>query len=160
MVLLDGSAPVPPPSNPPAAWDPHWNINLNPQNGSSILGPRSPAARAQADAVAPVWRADTMAFSPARTDPAQPTSSAPMPHEQVQSAEAFRPRGPVEEPAPLPLLPVVGLNRVFDGIMSCFGPPGQWFCTTAGRNLLGFVGLVLLGGSIAWGTAEWFGWPR
>src|SRR5437868_12002757 len=42
MVLLDGSAPVQPPSSPPAAWDPHWNINLNPQNGSSILGPRSP----------------------------------------------------------------------------------------------------------------------
>jgi hypothetical protein len=69
-------------------------------------------------------------------------------------------RGPVEEPAPLPLLPFVGLNRVFDGVMSCFGPLGQWFCTSAGRNLLGFVGLVLLGGGIAWGAAEVFGWPR
>src|SRR5438445_9187812 len=42
LVLLDGSGPVQPPPTPPAAWDPHWNINLNPQEGSSILGPRSP----------------------------------------------------------------------------------------------------------------------
>jgi hypothetical protein len=69
-------------------------------------------------------------------------------------------RDPVEQPAPLPLLPFVGLNRVFDGVMSCFGPLGQWFCTSAGRNLLGFVGLVLLGGGIAWGAVEVFGWPR
>src|SRR6188768_2856771 len=36
MMLLDGSAPVSPPSGPPPAWDPQWNINLNPQQGSSV----------------------------------------------------------------------------------------------------------------------------
>jgi hypothetical protein len=163
MVLLDGSAPVPPPTTPPpAAWDPHWNINLNPQQGSSILGPRSPAAagqRSQSETPPPVWRAETVSFPQDRSEPVpQPPLSAPaVRHEPFAPPPSERLRS---EPTPAPLLPLVGINRLFDALLLCLGPPGQWFCTSAGRNLLGYAGLALLAGSVVWGAAGWFGWPR
>jgi hypothetical protein len=160
MLLLDGSAPVPTPqSAPPAAWDPHWNINLNPQQGSSVLGPRSPAAqRTQSDALPPVWRAETVAFAPARQEPApQPPLSSSNAAAPIARPEPIR--QPTPEPTPLSLWPVVAVNRVFDALMLCFGPPGQWFCTAAGRTLLGYTGMALLATSIAL-AAGWIGWPR
>jgi hypothetical protein len=161
MFLLDGSAPVTPPQTPPAAWDPHWNINLNPQQGSSILGPRSPAAtaqRQQPENAPPIWRAETVAFAPSQNSPVpQPPLSAPMaPAVRRSNGDAApREKTPDEGPAPLPLVPLIALNRTFDAVMHCFGPPGQWFCTSAGRNLLGLAGLALLVAS-----AGWFGWSR
>jgi hypothetical protein len=174
MVLLDGSAPVAPPQSPPAAWDPHWNINLNPQQGSSILGPRSPAAgdprmasqRLQPETAPPVWRAETVAFAPPQSEPTpQPPLSTP-PAATTTPIHRYTPVPtapaclPTEEPTPVLLAPVAGLNRAFDAVMLCLGPPGQWLCTSAGRNLLGYAGLALLFGSAAWGMAGWFGWPR
>jgi hypothetical protein len=162
MMLLDGSAPVAPPQSPPPAWDPHWNINLNPQQGSSILGPRSPAAqRSQSDPPPPVWRAETIAFVPARSEPTpQPpmtTAGALLARVEATSASPFLP--PTEEPVAMSFSPLIALNRAFDAIMLCFGPVGQLFCTSAGRNLLGMTGLALLIGGAAWGAAGWFGWP-
>jgi hypothetical protein len=162
LVLLDGSAPVPTPqSPPPATWDAHWNINLNPQQGSSILGPRSPAAAVQP----PVFRAETVAFVPSRPEPVpQPPMSMPTPPSDgpvVRTEPLHSPprRSPVEAPAPLPLLPFVALNRAFDAVMLCLGTPGQWFCTSAGRNMLGYAGLGVLFASVAL-AAGWVGWPR
>jgi hypothetical protein len=65
-----------------------------------------------------------------------------------------------EPPAPAPLFPVVAINRVFDTVLLCFGPPGQWFCTSAGRNLLGYTGLALVAGSAVWAAVTCYGWPR
>jgi hypothetical protein len=160
MMLLDGSAPVRPPQTPPANWDPHWNINLNPQQGSSILGPRSPAAQPpQPQTAPPVWRAETVAYAPSQPEPTpQPPLSTPVAQFEARPAPRAQPQ--VEDPTPIPLAPLVGLNRAFDAVMICFGPPGQWFCTTAGRNLLGYAGLALLLGSAAWTATGWFGWPR
>jgi hypothetical protein len=169
MMLLDGSAPVTPPQTPPATWDPHWNINLNPQQGSSILGSRSPAAgdprmasqRLQPEIAPPVWRAETVAFAPTDLEPTpQPPlsapSMAPIPTERfVRSSSP-----PIAERTPIHQAPLVALNRVFDAVMLCLGPAGQWFCTSAGRNLIGYTGLILLFGSAAWGAAGWFGWPH
>ncbi len=174
MVLLDGSAPVAPPQTPPATWDPHWNINLNPQQGSSILGSRSPAAsdpriasqRVQPEAGPPIWRAETVAFAPPAPEPApqpplsaQATTAGP-PIQRYTPSPVPQATAPIEEPMPMPFLPLVVLNRAFDAVMHCFGPAGQWFCTSAGRSLLGYTGLVLLFGSAAWGAAGWFGWPH
>src|SRR5215207_8984739 len=82
MMLLDGSAPVAQPQSPPASWDPHWNINLNPQQGSSVFGPRAAAAQraAVAEPAAPIWRAETIAFPPRDATPApQPRMAPPQP---------------------------------------------------------------------------------
>jgi hypothetical protein len=174
MMLLDGSAPVVPPQSPPATWDPHWNINLNPQQGSSILGSRSPAAsdprlasqRLQPEASPPVWRAETVAFAPSHSEPTpQPPLSAPAqavgpPIHRFTAPSMSPTHQPIEEPTSMPLLPLVSLNRAFDAVMHCFGPLGQWFCTSTGRNVLGYAGLALLFASAAWGAAGWFGWPR
>jgi hypothetical protein len=161
MVLLDGSAPVAPPQTPPATWDPHWNINLNPQQGSSILGSRSPAAtaqRLQPEASPPIFRAETVAFGQNRGEPVpQPPMSAPKqsPVPTARYDSALQSRTPVEEPAALPMIPLIALNRAFDAVMLCFGPLGQWFCTSAGRNFLGLAGLAML-----LAGAGWIGWSR
>src|SRR5437764_595243 len=64
MRLLDGSAPVAPPTAPPASRDPHWNINLNPQQGSSVFnrGPVTGPPPAAPEPPPPIWRAETVAF--------------------------------------------------------------------------------------------------
>src|SRR5581483_8532132 len=60
MVLLADSGPVQPPAEAP---EPDWAINLNPRDGSSVLGPRSPAAVVERVVAAPAaWRAQTVAY--------------------------------------------------------------------------------------------------
>jgi hypothetical protein len=39
------------------------------------------------------------------------------------------------------------------------GPVGQWFCTSAGRNLLGYAGLGVLFASVAM-AAGLVSWPH
>jgi hypothetical protein len=169
MVLLADSSPVQPPDEPPPSFEQSWAINLNPQQGSSILGSRSPAAGAlrppgpeAAPARPPVWRAETVTYAhPAGEAPVvppprpqvPPTAPEPRPA-PAQSAIDFRPA----EPAPLVLLPIVWLNRAFDRTALGFGPPGRWLRSPGGRNLLGASGLLMLAGSVAWGVLDWIGW--
>jgi hypothetical protein len=158
MRLLDGSAPVPPPTAAPAGWDQHWNINLNPQQGSSVFNRNTAAApRAVAPEPAPpVWRAETVAFP----EPAAAAAPPPQPDgTPIPTPTAHRPRPMAAEPPSLVLMPVVALNRIFDGIVVHFGPPGEWLCTRAGRTVLGLAGLAMSAGSAAWVAAGWFGWP-
>src|SRR5262245_2388025 len=50
MRLLTESGPVPPPAEPErVGYERAFTINLNPQHGSSVLGPRSPARWMDAD---------------------------------------------------------------------------------------------------------------
>src|SRR5205823_11887025 len=83
MMLLSDSGPVQPPSTPePPRWDPSWGINLNPQNGSSILGARSPAAAptrapAEPSTPPPVWRSEAVGYSVPATPPASPRPAPP-----------------------------------------------------------------------------------
>jgi hypothetical protein len=55
-------------------------------------------------------------------------------------------------------LPLVGMNRVFDGTTWLLGPLGRWLRAPAGRTLLGWLGLLLLAGALAWGILDWVGW--
>jgi hypothetical protein len=164
MMLLDGSAPIPTPQTAPASWDPHWNINLNPQQGSSVFGPRGGTTQrtATADAAAPVWRAETVAVAPPQSEPTpQPPMSAPeyRPESRTAVVASF-PRSSVAEPPSIALAPVIAINRMFDAAVIWLGPPGEFLCTRAGRGLLGLGGLALFGGSVAWAAAGWFGWPH
>jgi hypothetical protein len=180
MVLLDGSAPVTPPEEPPAALENGWTINLNPQQGSSILGPRSPAAGAFRPPVdeaappprAPVWRAETVTYVPTSGPPAtpvpfqvQPIPAADAPRTSVDLTSAsvssslprpaFRPTAP--PPTPL-LLPLVWVNGLFDRVVIAFGPPGRWLRSPSGRTALGVSGLLMLAGGVAWGVLALIGW--
>lgn len=158
MRLLDGSAPVAPPTAPPASWDPHWNINLNPQQGSSVFsrGPVAAPPPAPPEPAAPVWRAETVAYpQPAAARPPQPTVTPPAP-----MPAPVMPLPTAADSPSLLLMPLVALNRVFDGLVIQFGPPGEWLCTRAGRTVLGLAGFAMMAGSAAWAAAGWFGWPR
>jgi hypothetical protein len=157
MALLRSSGPAESPSPPSEPWDPGWNINLNPQQGSSILGPRSPAAavrppNAESAPAESVRRPETATVVRPESRPEQPVATpAPTP------LPAFVSRS-VGPPAPLVLQPLVWVNRRFDAIITSFGPAGCWLRSPAGRNLLGVSGLLMLLGGLAWGALDFFGW--
>ena len=52
------------------------------------------------------------------------------------------------------LLPLVWVNQVFDVGSYLLGPSGRWWRRPAGRTLLGWLGLVLLLGAVAWVAVE------
>jgi hypothetical protein len=79
------------------------------------------------------------------------------PPEPPQQRPVFVPR-PAEPPVPVLLLPLVGVNRLFDGFVLFFGPFGRALRSPAGRNLLGYSGLLMLLGGLAWGALDYFGW--
>jgi hypothetical protein len=169
MMLLTDSGPVQPPSTPePPRWDPSWGINLNPQNGSSILGARSPAAsppRAPEPTPAPApptWRSETVGYSLPET-PADPPRSDP-PAGSVVAVDIpepeFRPRmTPRPEPPPLFAIPFVALDQLFDTIVSLV-PLGSLFSTRIGKHCVGAAGIVMLIGGVSWGVLDFFGWTR
>jgi hypothetical protein len=56
------------------------------------------------------------------------------------------------------LIPLVGVNRAFDGASLWLGPPGRWLRGSWGRGILGGAGLILLAAAVAWGVLDWLGW--
>ena len=60
-------------------------------------------------------------------------------------------------PPPAWLWPVVGINRLYDGVMGSLGRPGKFFMST-GRAWLGWIGLVMLAAALAWGILDWITW--
>lgn len=167
MMLLADSGPVPQPKTVEhARWDPSWGINLNPQNGSSILGARSPAASVQArampaEAPSQVWRSEPVSYAAAAPELARaaPTPE-PAPPIIAMPEPAFRSR-PSTRPAPPSLLaaPFAAMNGAFDAIVSIV-PLGALLATRPGKNLVGFAGILMFLGGLAWGAIEYFGWPR
>src|SRR5206468_2160558 len=101
---------------PPASWDPHWNINLNPQQGSSVFNRSAIAApppAAPEPPQPPIWRAETVAFpQPEAARPAQPAVAPPPP--MPAPAALLSPRPITTEGPSLMLMPFVAMNRVFD----------------------------------------------
>ncbi len=181
MILLTDPEPAAEPQATTQAWDPSWSINLNPLHGSSVLGPRSPAAAASRpirEAAAPpqpTWRAEpvTPAAAPVPRPQPQPLPApqvdhhmapavaagpAPAPQPTFSARSLLRPAP--EPPPPALLLPLVAVNRLFDGLVTPFGALGIWLRGPAGRDLLGYAGLLLLAGSAAWGVLDWIGWTR
>jgi hypothetical protein len=166
MTLLNDSGPVPQPKTvEQARWDPSWGINLNPQNGSSILGSRSPAASVHtqtipAESPSRAWRSEPVieaaptaeSLHPATPDPAPPIIAMPEP--------PFRPRPSSRRPPPSFLAaPFETLNRTFDAVVGIV-PFGSSLTTPLGKNLVGFAGILMLLVGFAWGALEYFGWPH
>jgi hypothetical protein len=49
-------------------------------------------------------------------------------------------------------------NRAFDRCTARLGHPGRWLQGRGGRRVLGWLGIGLLLGSVAWGLGNWFDW--
>lgn len=165
MTLLPASDPVPPPNTPePPRWDPNWSINLNPQNGSSILGERSPAAAAFRP---PMVTAPTTFIPPEpvvypMTTPIQPAMpAAPEPPSVISFPEPPSYGRSPSRPSPLPILawPFVAIDRIFDTLASLF-PFGTLLSTRLGKNFIGLLGIAMILGGVAWGVLDFLGWSR
>lgn len=162
MTLLNTSDPVSPPNTPePSRWDPNWAINLNPQNGSSILGDRSPAAAtyrppSAASPVAvsrPEPAAFTMPDAPPATPPQDPPAVLSFPE------PPFRPRAGRSAPLPPIAWPFAALDSLFDAVAGLF-PFGSLLTTRLGKNFVGLVGIAMSIGGLAWGALVFLGWSR
>ena len=123
--------PTPPPSKPAGGW----SIDLNPKQGSSVLGDRSPLAEP--------------ARKPEPVEP-PPTDIGP-PLKVSMIAASVEPKAR-RSPA-LPIRTLVAINRGFDTFATAMGPTGSLFAGPL-RNVLGVGGLAMLAGSLAW-TAGW-----
>ena len=60
-------------------------------------------------------------------------------------------------PPPMWLWPVVGVNRIYDGLMGGLGRPGRAVGSKL-RPLLGWIGLLMLAAALAWGILDWLHW--
>jgi hypothetical protein len=95
--------------------------------------------------------------------PAPPAAREPVP--RPAPAEAL-PEAPPRRPLPNRPPPIPGWwvrsllwsNHTFDQCTSWLGPPGRWLQGTAGRLLLGWLGIMLFLAAVAWALANGFDW--
>jgi hypothetical protein len=166
MMLLSDSGPVPTPATPePPRWDPSWGINLNPQNGSSILGARSPTATssrvAEATPAPEVWRSETVGYSIPEPAPETPVTAPigfvgtiDIPEPEFRPSTTPRPG-----PPPLLAIPFAALDQLFDAIASLI-PLGSLLTTRIGKHCVGAAGIVMLMVGLTWGVLDFFGWTH
>jgi len=125
---------------PPAAPAPKkgWAIDLNPREGSSVLGEHSPLAGAD--------RSSTKAALSLTTLPTP--VSEPLPRPSPRSAARV----------PMWVRPLAAISGRFERLMLDFGFLGRIVVSPAGRGLMGYAGLAMLAASAAWGVLAWVGW--
>ena len=72
------------------------------------------------------------------------------------------PKTAIDFPVPWTWWPIIGFNRLVEVLLYCFGPLGAAFTKPLGRNLIGWLGVLMILGAIAWGIADWLGvdWTR
>ncbi len=56
------------------------------------------------------------------------------------------------------LWPLVWINIAFDGLTFLLGPLGRWLRGPTGRPLIGWIGVLLFAGALAWALFDWMGW--
>ena len=54
--------------------------------------------------------------------------------------------------------PLVWINIAFDGLTVLLGPLGRWLRGPTGRAMIGWIGVLLLAGAMAWALFDWMGW--
>lgn len=138
----DSPAVAPAATTPSAEAARGWSIDLNPKEGSSVLGDRSPLASDRPVPAAPV------------IDP-KPMISVPL---RVNTVADVRSPAHREPEVPFLLMPCAAVTHAFDGVMSMFGPLGRLTASTPIRQLMGLAGLSMLGGGLTWGYLIWAGW--
>jgi hypothetical protein len=149
---------VPPPS-PPAPGEPvvrEWRVDWTP--------PPAPAGPSVVAWGAPVPLA-TAADLPPRFDPTPaPVYAVPAPAElpyAVPYVSGQPPSSTVQPPVGLPIQLLIALNGVFNVLTYLLGPVGTWL-RGAGRNTLGWLGILMLLAAAGWAVGQWYGidWPR
>jgi hypothetical protein len=84
---------------------------------------------------------------------------APLPRSEPAPVAVRLPELIRRPPPPLVLWPLVGVNRVFDRVVSPLGFFGRWFRGRWGRTFLGWVGLLCLAAAAVLLLLDWIGWP-
>lgn len=170
MLASDDPPPAapPPPPRPPAPvlnTTPNrpdyqtWVIDLNPRDGSSVLGNRggvalTPPPRAtptgptpeEVSAVGLAWAAQPLPAVP--VEPVSPPQPLPVP---------LPPMPP--PPLPLALWPWAAVTFLYDGPTYLLGPLGRPLRGPVCKNLLGASGVAMMLLAVAWSALEWYGWP-
>jgi hypothetical protein len=89
-----------------------------------------------------------------------PKSPAPAPPKPATAPQLAPPPSP---PLPTPHAPAWGsgwvhaLNRRYDRATDWLGPLGRWLRGRQGRNLLGWLGLVMLAAAVGWALVQFLG---
>ena len=143
--------PLPPSwlADPPTPMPAPALAQLAPTEPPPTLKFEPPAAPASVPKVAPV---PVPMPAPKQEAPAPSVPKvAPVPAQKVAPAPAPKPVTPAPlppasgaPPVPLPAIPFVALNGLFDGICEMFGPPGRLFRSGFFKNLYGLTGLALI----------------
>ncbi len=63
----------------------------------------------------------------------------------------------MEQRLPFYLWPFGLVDRSLGGMLASFGLPGRWLGQGGGKILIGWAGLLMLGGAAAWGAMDYFG---
>lgn len=64
----------------------------------------------------------------------------------------------LSSPRPGSPRPFLWLNLTYDVLTYLLGPLGRWLRGPAGRALVGWIGVLLLAGAMAWFLYDWMGW--
>lgn len=93
---------------------------------------------------------------PARPEPIPEPRPAPTFVPTSTTTETRDERNP-KSSLPLVLMPLAGFNLLFDMMLVPFGPLGAWLKRRAGRNFLGWVGVLCVVAACGWLAADDFG---
>jgi hypothetical protein len=100
----------------------------------------------------PQWREE------AARQPTAPANWSPPPQQRPAQGPVW-PLTAIPQPATgLRLRALLWSNRTFDRCTARLGRPGRWLQGPPGRRLVGWLGIGLLAGSVAWGLSNWFDW--
>jgi hypothetical protein len=136
-----------------------WQVPLPPASGGIGVWP---ASVDQSQAGVPL-------SNPRMPAPSMPASrlnvaTIPSPDEANRSRDM---RPIIAMPAPLPgaqtqplpfyLWPFGLVDQSMGGTLAAFGLPGRWLGQGSGKILIGWAGLLMLGGAAAWGIMDYLG---
>jgi hypothetical protein len=138
---------VDPPAPSAGASLPHIDLPETPPATVKFEPPVPPAPKSVATAPAPA-SAPKAAPTPAPVAKPQATPTKPQaaPAPQAPLAPSLVPSAP---PVPLPLLPLVAVNALFDSVCGIFGPLGRLLRSGFFKHIYGLVGLGLLAYTVA-----------
>jgi hypothetical protein len=113
----------------------------------------------------PIQNRSTFTPPPMQAEPVDMVTMNAMPADEVPMMQEDEMAVPLSMAAPtnasggvpIAMWPVYGVNKVIEGVLGLFGPPGELFCMPAMKWLLGLAGIAMLLAAAAW-SARGMGW--